>query len=410
MIVNSYIKNFEKLGFGLFIHFGLYSVLGKGEWAKYSLNICEEDYELALPLQFSPRLDWAEHLAKAARDAGCRYMTLTSRHHDGYSLYDTCGLNDYDAPHACGRDLVREFVDACRKYGLVPFFYHTLLDWHEPTFDEDFPAYLSYLRESVKLLCTRYGKIGGIWFDGMWWKPDCDWEEDALYGMIRSYQPEAMIINNTGLSAQGALGHLELDSVTFERGKPFPINMEGAPKYVASEMCQVFGSHWGYAKEDLHYKSPADIIRDFAICRRFGSNFLLNVGPMGDGSLRPIEAASLGLIGQWAALNQEALYIPRPANIALNHHEDNFLLQDNDSYYLFCDHLPMAGDPNVAQYTVTDFEIQFSLKQAIKSVVWLDNGEPVSFSQDGESVTIRTVPYAYGRDLVVRVAKIQTKA
>ncbi len=410
MIVKSYIKNFEKLGFGLFIHFGLYSVLGRGEWAKCSFKMSEEDYEFALPAQFSPRLDWAEALAEAAKNAGCRYMTLTTRHHDGYSLYDTCGLNTYDAPHTCGRDLVREFVDACRKYGLIPFFYHTLLDWHEPTFDADFTAYLSYLRESVKLLCTRYGQIGGLWFDGMWWKPDCDWEEDALYGLIRTYQPEAMIINNTGLSAQGALGHRELDSVTFERGKPFPINTDGAPKYIASEMCQVLGDHWGYAKEDLHYKAPADIIRDFVLCRRFGSNFLLNVGPMGDGSLRPIEAAFLELIGQWTALHQEALYLPRPADITVANREDDFMLQDGNVYYLFCDHLPMSGDPNVAQYTDADYKIQFSLDQTIKSIVWLDNGEPVSFSQDGGSVVVRTVPYTYGRNLVVRIAKIETES
>ena len=95
---------------------------------------------------------------------------------------------------------------------------------------------MDYLQKSVELLCKNYGKIGGIWFDGYWEYPENDWQQDKLYGMIRSYQPEAMIINNTGLFNLGALGHPELDSVTFERGKPQPINMEGAPKYVASEM------------------------------------------------------------------------------------------------------------------------------------------------------------------------------
>ena len=151
-------------------------------------------------------------------------------------------------------------MDACRRQDIIPFFYHTLLDWHEESYRTDFREYLKYLRKSVELLCTNYGKIGGFWFDGMWDRLEDDWEEDALYGCIRKHQPDAMIINNTGLSALGALGHIELDSVTFERGKPQPLNMDGAPKYVASEMCQVFADHWGYAKEDLNYKSPADMI------------------------------------------------------------------------------------------------------------------------------------------------------
>ena len=105
MIVKKYIQDFEKLGFGMFVHFGLYSVLGKGEWAKLSHSIPDADYEV-LTKEFNPGREWAKELVRTAKGAGCRYITLTTRHHDGFSLYDTCGLNDYDAPHAaCGRDL-----------------------------------------------------------------------------------------------------------------------------------------------------------------------------------------------------------------------------------------------------------------------------------------------------------------
>lgn len=409
MIIKRYIQEFENLGLGLFVHFGLYSLVGKGEWAKNNLNMSEQEYEQTLPQQFQPRPDWARQLAKAAKAAGCRYITLTTRHHDGFSLYDTCGLNTYDAPHSCGRDLVREFVDACREQRLIPFFYHTLLDWHEPTFEADFPAYLEYLRKSVELLCSRYGTIGGLWFDGAWSKPDSDWEEDALYGMIRRYQPEAMIINNTGLWAQGQLGHIELDSVTFERGKPFAINMEGAPKYVASEMCQVFCDHWGYAREDLNYKAPADMIRDLVSCRRYGSNLLINVGPMGDGSLRPLDACMLDLMGQWVGINHEAIYRPKPTGVEIEGHPDDFLLRDGDTYYLFCDHLPMLGDINVTRFSDADYQIPFSLDRPIRSMVWLDNGEPVSYTQEDGRVVVEAVPYTYGRNLVVRVVKIETE-
>lgn len=404
MIVKQYIREFEQLGFGMFVHFGLYSVYGAGEWAKKLKNIPDEEYE-ALTAGFDPKPDWAKELVKTAKDAGCRYITLTTRHHDGFSLYDTCGLNTYDAPHAkCGRDLVREFVDACREEGIVPFFYHTLLDWREESYRTDFPEYLKYLRASVEILCRNYGKIGGLWFDGMWDKPEEDWQEDALYGMIRAHQPEAMIINNTGLSALGALGHIELDSVTFERGKPFPVNMD--KKYIASEMCEVFGSHWGYAKEDLNFKAPAAMICELADCRRCGSNMLMNLGPMGDGSIRLIDKAILGVMGKWVHYFEEAIRKPRPCDIAVENKERDFLLKDGDNYYLFCYDLPMSADPNVALVNEALYSDVFRMKSKITSAVWMDNGEPVGFAQIGERTTVKTVPYEYGRDLVVRVAKL----
>lgn len=408
MIVKEYIKKFEKLGFGMFVHFGIYSVLGKGEWAKKCLNIGDEDY-YKLCDKFHPTEDWAEQLAIVAKHAGCKYITLTTRHHDGFSLYDTCGLNTYDAPNTCGRDLVREFVDACRKHGLIPFFYHTLIDWVAESYKSNFQEYLKYLRRSVEILCTNYGEIGGLWFDGMWEKPDEDWEEDILYKCIRKHQPEAMIINNTGLSALGQLGHIELDSVTFERGKPEPLNMEGAPKYVASEMCQIFAAHWGYAKKDFNYKAPADMIRDLVGCRRYGSNLLMNVGPTANGTLRRMDAAIYELIGEWVALNGEAIYEPSPSGINVENKPDDFILVKDSNYYLFCDHLPMYADSNVELQFNTEFKDIFKLDRKIKKISWLDNGEEVVFEQKGDEVIVKTVPYTYGMHYVIRVAKIETE-
>ena len=409
MIVREYIKEFEKLGFGMFVHFGLYSEYGKGEWALH--NIKSEEgiaaYE-ALINQFNPAPEWAQELAATARAAGCKYITMTTRHHDGFSLYDTCGLNTYDAPHgAAGRDLVREFVDACRENGLVPFFYHTLLDWHEPTYKTDFPAYLKYLRQSVELLCTNYGKIGGIWFDGMWDRPNDNWEEDALYSMIRSHQPEAMIINNTGLGARGALGHIELDSVTFERGRPGKINLEDSPKYVASEMCQIFAEHWGYAARDFKFKSLTEIIGDYCVCRRHGANFLLNVGPMGNGLLRPLDRAMLLTLGEWAEIHKEALYLPRPSGIEIEGKEKDFLLRGDGCYYLFVHDIPTGGDVNVVErFGMSDYTDKFHMDEKIKSVTWLDSGKTLDFVQESGCVTVCYDSQKYGENLVVKVAKI----
>ncbi len=408
MIVKEYIKRFERLGFGMFVHLGLYSEYAKGEWALHSTDVSVEEYEALFDV-FNPDPAWATDLVATAKAAGCKYITLTTRHHDGFSLYDTCGLNTYDAPHgAAGRDLVREFVDACREVGIIPFFYHTLLDWHEPIYKTDFPAYLQYLRRSVELLCTNYGPIGGIWFDGMWDRPNDDWEEDALYSMIRSHQPEAMIINNTGLGARGALGHIELDSVTFERGRPGQINLADSPKYVASEMCQIFADHWGYAARDFHFKSLEEIICDFCICRRYGSNFLLNVGPMGNGLLRPLDKAMLLTLGEWAKLHREALYLPRPAGIEIEGKEKDFLLRGEDCYYLFVHNIPMSGDVNVTEgVESTDYTDKFRLSERIKSVKWIDSDKTLDFVQDGDRVTVRYDSQKYGENLVVKVAKIE---
>ena len=408
MIIKQYIKDFEKLGFGMFVHFGLYSLLGRGEWVYNQCNIPKDEYE-ALTKEFDPDPDWAKKLAATARRAGCKYITLTTRHHDGFSLYDASPVSTYDAPHSkCGRDLVREFVDACRAEGLVPFFYHTLLDWREESYNNDFKTYLKYLRDSVEILCTRYGKIGGLWFDGMWNKRGADWEEDALYGMIRSHQPDAMIINNTGLGARGALGHIELDSVTFERGKPSPINLDDAPKYIASEMCQIFGDHWGYAKLDFNFKSLADIIKDYCVCRRYGSNFLLNVGPMGTGLLRELDTAMLHTLGEWIDTFSE-ITTATPTKIDVKGQEPDFIMKGEDCYYLFCHNLAREGSSDVVlnEDGNNDFTVKFSVPEKIRSIEWLVTGGGISFVQDGEDVTVTTTRQDYGNSVVVRIAKLK---
>lgn len=405
MIIKQNVLNFEKMGLGMFAHFGLYSTIGKGEWAKHMLHIAPEVYD-ETRRQFCPQEGWARDLAHLAKQAGCRYVTLTTRHHDGYSLYDTCGLNDYCTVCDCGRDLVREFVDACREAEIIPFFYHTLLDWHAPSYQTDFHSYLRYLRDSVELLCRNYGSIGGFWFDGMWDKPDADWEEDALYSMIRTLQPDAVLINNTGLGARGQLGHIELDSVTFERGKPKPINMESSPKYLASEMCEVTCSHWGYAEEDLNFKAPAQMIEQLCDCRRYGANFLLNVGLMGDGSVRLIDRATMEILGQWMARYHEAVYAPRPCGIAVEGRSGDMLLKGTDAYYLFCFRLGMTADENMALRGEQQRCDQFALPVPILKAEWMDNGEPVCFTQKDGTVCVTPAPFSYGRDLVVRVAKL----
>ena len=404
-----YIKDFEQLGLGMFVHFGIYSQLRRGEWVKHLHHIDDADY---MPLMdtFNP-VSMAE-IVSVARAAGCKYICLTTRHHDGFSLYDTCGLNDYDAPHTpAGRDLVREFVEECRKADIVPFFYHTTLDWHHPDFNRDFNAYLAYLRKSVELLCTNYGKIGGLWFDGNWSRPSDDWQEDALYSMIRAYQPEAMIINNTGLGARGAVGNKHIDALTYERGLPTPIDRTGMTKYVAGEMCETLNDHWGDA-DDFNYKPLKQLIEEICDCRKVGANMLLNIGPAGDGTVPTMTRATMETIGQWMKIYGRAIYNGRPY-IAVKGVRD-FVLRDatdNSLFYLFKYDLSCGGDVNVTVANggsgVTIFD---GFVPDIASVQWMDNGQPLDFVKEGDTLKVACSRYPYGQNHCVRVAEIRTKS
>lgn len=353
-----YIKDFEQLGFGVFVHFGLYSLLENGEWAaKLKPNfISEKDYK-ALTNKFNP--DNMENMVKQIKKSGAKYITLTTRHHDGFSLYDTCGLSDFDAVHsAAGRDLVKEFVDACRKYDIVPFFYHTTLEWWHPDFDDNFDKYLEYLRNSVEILCKSYGKIGGLWFDGNWSKKgEGDvWQEDKLYATIRKYQPNAMIINNTGLSFTGQVGHPEIDSVTFERGNPRPVDRTGMSKYIAGEVCDSINMHWAVAN-DINFKSPKTILDTLTKCRSAGANYLFNVGSDAKGNIPSYPLAMLEVIGKWMGIFGEAIYNGRPY---WNRESSKvFVLKDDKYLYFVHTDLSRRGSADVTYMSGIEGEVKF---------------------------------------------------
>jgi alpha-L-fucosidase len=400
------IDNFRKLERGMFVHYGLFSVLGRGECIRDGDGIPTGEYE-KLTERFNPAPDFAERLVWAAKSAGMNYITFTTRHQEGFSLFDTKGLDGFDAPHgACRRDLVAEFVEACRRHGIVPFLYCTTKDWHRAEFETDFPAYQRYLRASVELLCRNYGEIGGFWFDGNWSKPNADWEETALYAVIRKYLPNAIIINNTGLSAAGQTGHEELDAVTFERRRPTGVVTSPTGVPVAMEMCEVLASHWGFCGRDLNYKSMRDILGSYMTCKKYGANFLLNVGPQADGSLRGADAAFLELFGAWTGIHREALDGTRPTGIACG--GDDFVTRNGaGDYYLFVDGLPMVFDANVALSAVGEKNVALrGFPAKAKRIVWLDNGAPLAFEQDADVLKIRCHAFPYGTDLIWRVARI----
>lgn len=395
-----YIENFKRLGFGMFIHFGLYSVIGRGEWYYMQYVPDKNEYESTIN-KFKITKNWAKNLVKTAKDAGCKYITLTTRHHDGFSLYDTCGLSEFDAPHSpTGRDLIREFVDECNKEGIIPFFYHTLLDWHNPDYNNDFPKYIDYLDKSIEILCKNYGKIGGFWFDGMWDKPNEDWQEDRIYGTIRKYQPEAMIINNTGLNALGKTGHIEIDSVTFERGKPAFVDTSEKP--IAGEVCDALTDHWGYAKYDICLKSPKELIETLIDCRKYDCNLLLNSGLKGNGKMDEGEKAAFKRIGMWIKENKNFIYKAKSTDLSA---ENADMMTDGEYYYAAIKGVLMSANCNVAKFGDSK-TVTLNTDKRIVDAEWLDSGKEINLKTDKSFVC---EPFEYGKSLAVRVAKFKLK-
>lgn len=397
------ISDFEKLGFGMFVHFGLYSQMGTSE----GVFVRREDLEMSeykkLADTFTAEDFDADALVLTAKNAGCKYVNITTRHHEGFSLYDTQGLCDFDAPRsAAGRDLVKEFVDACNRHGLVPFLYHTTLDWYQSDFNDNFDAYLEYLRKSVEILCKNYGKIGGLWFDGNWSKPNADWKENELYATIRRYQPDAIIVNNTGVDALGEVGNPEIDSVTFEQGRPMPMDREGMPKYLAAEMCETLNNHWGYCKKDFNYKSPKELIESLCACRRVGANFLLNISPTGQGGVDPYQHALMTMIGKWMQIYGESIYDgkPHPAQCA---NRKNFVLKGDRCLYFFIHDL--GRGINVPTEECNSDYVFHGVTEKITKVEWMDNGESLNFKHDDDRFSLFATNFDYDISTCVRVAK-----
>lgn len=417
------IARFEQFGFGLFVHWGLYALIGEGEWAWHHHRIPRETY-LALQQRFTASGFEARNLVRRAKAAGCRYVVFTTRHHDGFSLYDTRGLNTWDSVHApAARDLVSEVSAACEAEGLGKVFYHTTLDWWHPDFDDPgrWNAYLAYLRASVEILCTRYGRVDGFWFDGNWARRGRDWQEDALYAVIRRHQPEAIIVNNSSVGALGAAGHPEVDVRTFEQGQPGRDRRQTGARPTAREMCDTIASHWGSARDDLSQQSPGAVIRKLVACRAVGANYLLNVGPEADGSLAPYDAALLDLVGRWTSACPEALTRARPTDLVCR--GADAVVRDGSTYYYFAHDLEIHENAHLAHGEGSGLRTVLGDLPPVRRITWTDTGEELAFTQTTAPASEPSRPggqplaergllafhatrWPYGHNRVVRVARI----
>ena len=289
----------QQAKYGMFIHWGLYSVLGRHEWAMEMEATPYQEYE-RLAERFLPRPGFAREWARLAKRAGQRYMVLTTKHHEGFCLWDTKTTRYCAAKQAAGRDLVREYVDAARTEGLRVGFYYSLMDWHHPdgaAADNDAAArrrFVDYTHAQVRELMTGYGKIDVLWWDVQWPLDRHEWESERLNEMVFSLQPD-IVMNNRNTDRLGG------DFATPEQ------RIEAAEDR-AWESCMTLNSSWGYHASDDSWKAPKDILRNLLQCSREGGNYLLNVGPRPDGSVPEESVKVLETVGAWLAKNGEAVY------------------------------------------------------------------------------------------------------
>ena len=309
---------FRDAGFGLFIHWGVYSLLGRGEWVMHNEDITIEEYE-KLPVRFNPVKFDPDSWCRMAKGAGMRYITITSRHHDGFSMFDS-RQTDYDIVDATpyGRDVLAMLAESCRKHGLKLFFYYSQLDWYHPDYwprgssyshgrpeEGDWYAYLDFMNAQLEELLTNYGDIGGIWFDGMWERPEADWRLERTYSLIHRLQPAAMVGSNHHVAPFPGE-----DFQMFEKGLPGkdPFNKGSGISALPLEMCQTINNSWGFDQRDKKAKSVKELIHTLVRAAGYGANLLLNVGPKPDGTIQPDHQQRLRSVGQWLASNGESVY------------------------------------------------------------------------------------------------------
>lgn len=311
--------------FGLFIHWGIYALPARHEWVKNREKLTDAHYQRYFD-HFDPDLYDPAAWAQAAKQAGMKYAVLTTKHHDGFCLWDSA-LTDYKAPNTpAARDLVREYVEAFRAAGLQIGFYHSLIDWHHPDFpvdglhpqrddlefreqakDRDIRRYAAYLHGQVRELLTSYGKIDLLWLDFSYsardwgWsrgKGKDDWQAEKLVAMVRELQP-GILINNRS-EAPG-------DFHTPEQVQPPGwVQVDGKP--VVWEACQTLNGSWGYDRDNLDWKPPALLLRMLIDAVSKGGNMLLNVGPTARGEFDPRALATLHALGGWMRLHGRAIY------------------------------------------------------------------------------------------------------
>ena len=391
-------KWFEEARFGMFIHWGVYSVLGDGEWVMNNQNISIKEYE-KLPSFFNPTEFNAKDWVKIAKDSGMKYITITSRHHDGFSMFNS-KATDYTivkkTPYK--KDILKLLADECHKEGIKLFFYYSQLDWYR---DDYFPRgrtgagikgrgegewddYIDFMKDQLTELLTNYGEIGGIWFDGQWdqheWdgkrfgKLKADFKLDEVYKLIHKLQPKALIGSNHHLSPNPGE-----DFQMFEKDLPG----KGTKDFATSaedigdlplEVCETINGSWGFNLKDRKHKSKKQLIQYLVKAAGYGSNLLLNVGPMPNGKIQEEHIESLKKIGSWVKQNGQTIYKTKRGPI---HPTDEIASTQNGNIIYI--HLL---DEKKKEYFIEGFNPK------IKKISYLKSNKKVSHKKSNSGLTL----------------------
>jgi len=361
--------------FGMFVHWGLYSQLGRHEWVMNRERIPLAEYE-TLAATWKPKERPAREWAALAAKSGMKYMVMTTKHHEGFCLWDT-QMTDYNAvQHGPGRDLVREYVEACREFGLKVGFYYSLMDWHHPdgaqcAVDEAARRrFIDFTTGCVRELMTNYGKIDMLWYDVCWpLRSAALWESIERNALVRALQPDILINNRSWLAED--YGTPEESVTPAKPGR-------------AWEACMTFNGSWGYMPSAIDWHSPREVVLMLRTATAGQGNLLLNIGPKPDGSVPEEALERLAVVGDWLGRNGEAVY--GPVDLA-NHARaegllhGSFTLKGKVGYY-WADKWPghalvLAG-----------------LTEDVVSASYLATGQPIAFEQANNRLILTGLPAA----------------
>ena len=395
-------EEFQDNKFGIFLHWGLYSMPGQGEWYMNTGNIDRCEYEKLASAFYPSRFDAAEWVS-AIKASGAKYICITSRHHDGFSMFDT-EYSDYNIVDATpfGRDVLKELADECHRQGIKLHFYYSHLDWRRDDYPQgntgrgtgrpeghgDWPSYYRFMNNQLTELLTNYGEIGAIWFDGFWDQPiDFDWQSDEQYALIHRLQPACLVGNNHHRDPYPGE-----DIQIFERDKPGENTAGYSGQDISTlplETCQTMNNTWGYNIKDQNYKSTEDLIHYLVETAGNNGNLLLNIGPQPNGELPATAVQRLKEMGDWLAVYGETIYGTRGGDIAP--HPWGVSTRKGDR--LFVHILDLADDG-----------LYLPLKAKVKAAKVFADGTPVEYKQEkGGGVLLRLPKVPDETDYVIEI-------
>jgi alpha-L-fucosidase len=389
-------KEFQDMKFGMFIHWGIYSELGAGEWVMHERRIPYNNYK-RLAAFFRPEDFNAKQWVALAKAAGMKYITITSRHHDGFSMFKTkaSSYNIVDAtPYH--KDPLMELAEECKKEGIELHFYYSLLDWGRPDYafghpivngkpeNADWDSYINFMKTQLTELITNYPGVKGIWFDGQWERRSVNWHFNEIYPLIHKLNSSILIGNNHHLAP-----FLGEDFQMFEKdlpgGNTTGFSGESKISTLPLETCETINNSWGFNINDQNYKSVKQIISYLVNAAGRNANFLLNIGPMPNGKIQPEFVDTLTKVGAWMKKNGESIYGTR-GNAAAPQQWGVVTAKENTLY------------AHILSASSEDYILIPSLKQKIVKVTAMANGNSLKFKQQPEGVFvyvkgIETDPY-----------------